>query len=1011
MALLTKVLLCCLLLSTARESQATKTKSEKKEDDIFDFFDGDDEFFSESNDFALVSDKDNNERSKEKKVRDDDDDYKFGGHDFYGVPSNKDAMYGPFSFLTDELRPKLPKIPDPPKRKYRPTTTTKAPRPVLITTRQPPPPPPPPPPQPPLPPPQPQPTSAPAKQESQRIPNKQPGRPYAFAYGVNDANSGTSFKQAESSDGQGGTTGQYKVHLPDGRIQTVNYVADKNGYQANILYDGETRVPPKKQNEQPQSKPYHPPSPASSLQPQNPLPQQQEQNIGLNHGQNLYGPRTPSRRNQHDEPNPTRSQVTEANDKKEIVPETSLKSNQYNVLTDKVVEATPRKIPEEESQKKPIINQPRDDDRSLVNQPGPPYHPQPTSDNQNHQTILTQKIELQPGVELASASLNEEPQVIQADNEQAKTSSKSQSTSSLKKEGERGFKYSTEIYQDVLNPSDSLESHTDKSVRAAEQHITNIPQKENNPQNQVLLSRTLVPPKLPAPEPSTFAPSVSTTITTITTSATTTLTPLTTTILPTNNMITTTLPNFSSTENSGNNFNGINHAASENQQQIPHQIVQLSLGSLPGDDSPRYNQNYHKTSTASVPSPSSARPKHPPKNMGTITGAKRIIETTQATPHTSPKILKLPLTRSTTQKPAVQSTKLRRPTQQNLNVLPGQSSSAQPKVPFRKASTPNSRSPQNYRVDLLKPINVSPGPAFTTTHQPRSTPVLAPHGQFGTRLHQGPVAKQEAVRAKTSTQTKYISRKPRHITQGSNTSEAQLDTTLNQIKSTQEPRSLLLPVAKNLGILEKTQKSATPQTNIISPGQYTERPVIHISSTLPAKYRTLKPKLTKKVPVFDQQNLPTGKQKMSRAIRRGKKINDIKRRGQTTVISESNGEYVSFIAGPVSVTSQPPTEIYSDKLKLEYTSEKSSTILPMTTPPLESHPNPNTKLKEDQKNLGPTFVQHRQEKVPVTRIRKRREVPNNLLSPKIQSRAHASPQGEGMLPQLGRRESTARPIF
>ncbi|KAK3864961.1 hypothetical protein Pcinc_029393 [Petrolisthes cinctipes] len=67
--------------------------------------------------------------------------------------------------------------------------------------------------------------------------------PYNFAYGVKDDYAGTDFGHNEDSDGQA-VKGSYNVVLPDGRIQTVEYVADHyNGFQAQVKYKGEAQYP------------------------------------------------------------------------------------------------------------------------------------------------------------------------------------------------------------------------------------------------------------------------------------------------------------------------------------------------------------------------------------------------------------------------------------------------------------------------------------------------------------------------------------------------------------------------------------------------------------------------------------------------------------------------------------------------------------------------------------------------------------------------------------------------
>jgi len=68
----------------------------------------------------------------------------------------------------------------------------------------------------------------------------QPAQPYSFAYEVNDAPSYNNYGHSENSDGNV-VTGSYRVLLPDGRTQIVNYRADKNGYVADVKYEGEAK--------------------------------------------------------------------------------------------------------------------------------------------------------------------------------------------------------------------------------------------------------------------------------------------------------------------------------------------------------------------------------------------------------------------------------------------------------------------------------------------------------------------------------------------------------------------------------------------------------------------------------------------------------------------------------------------------------------------------------------------------------------------------------------------------
>merc|ERR1719350_1151297 len=65
-----------------------------------------------------------------------------------------------------------------------------------------------------------------------------PPQPYEYKYGVADDYSQSKFDKAETQDEYGNVQGSYKINLPDGRVQIVNYVSDKDGFRADVTYEG-----------------------------------------------------------------------------------------------------------------------------------------------------------------------------------------------------------------------------------------------------------------------------------------------------------------------------------------------------------------------------------------------------------------------------------------------------------------------------------------------------------------------------------------------------------------------------------------------------------------------------------------------------------------------------------------------------------------------------------------------------------------------------------------------------
>lgn len=70
-----------------------------------------------------------------------------------------------------------------------------------------------------------------------------PGMPYDFSYVVKDDYYGTDYSHNAISDGDV-VKGEYRVQLPDGRLQIVKYTADwKTGFHADVQYEGQATYP------------------------------------------------------------------------------------------------------------------------------------------------------------------------------------------------------------------------------------------------------------------------------------------------------------------------------------------------------------------------------------------------------------------------------------------------------------------------------------------------------------------------------------------------------------------------------------------------------------------------------------------------------------------------------------------------------------------------------------------------------------------------------------------------
>jgi len=67
------------------------------------------------------------------------------------------------------------------------------------------------------------------------VEEKLPPKPFVYEYGVRDEYTGTDFDKKEEQDSYGNLNGEYRVNLPDGRVQVVTYRADhEHGFIADV---------------------------------------------------------------------------------------------------------------------------------------------------------------------------------------------------------------------------------------------------------------------------------------------------------------------------------------------------------------------------------------------------------------------------------------------------------------------------------------------------------------------------------------------------------------------------------------------------------------------------------------------------------------------------------------------------------------------------------------------------------------------------------------------------------
>merc|ERR1719438_557143 len=89
---------------------------------------------------------------------------------------------------------------------------------------------------------------------------------YQYTYAVKDDYSFSNFNAHEERDGYN-AAGGYQVALPDGRTQIVTYTATKDGYVADVKYEGEAKYPEYNPAPYKAPAPAYKPAPAPAYKP------------------------------------------------------------------------------------------------------------------------------------------------------------------------------------------------------------------------------------------------------------------------------------------------------------------------------------------------------------------------------------------------------------------------------------------------------------------------------------------------------------------------------------------------------------------------------------------------------------------------------------------------------------------------------------------------------------------------------------------------------------------------